>query len=79
MIVISAYPSNPRGWVSHTLRSAQGSILHYVEDNFGLASLGADDAFMNDDLSEFFNFSNGPSQYAPVPTTFPGVAPNPCS
>ena len=49
LLVISAYTPAMADNQTHDF----GSILHFVESNFGLASLGYADAFA-DDLSEFF-------------------------
>jgi hypothetical protein len=65
MMVISPYVT-ARGYVSNSLRS-QSAILHFVEDNFGIASLGTDDADQNDDLSDMFNMSQQPMSFTPYP------------
>jgi phospholipase C len=50
-------------YISHTPRNST-SILHFIEDNFGLASLGYLDA-QTDDLSELFNFAQNPNPFQP--------------
>jgi phospholipase C len=53
LIAISPY-AKPH-YVSHVVHDF-GSILHFVEKNFGLGSLGQDDA-QADDLSDMFDYS----------------------
>jgi phospholipase C len=54
MIVISPYIKP--GYISHQTHDF-GSILHYIESNFSLPSLGFADQYA-DDLSDFFDFSS---------------------
>jgi phospholipase C len=49
--------------ISHTPRDFT-SILHFLEDNYGLPSLGKLDA-QTDDLAELFDFSQTPNQFTP--------------
>ena len=56
LIVISPY-AKP-AYISHVNHDF-GSILHFMEENFGLTSLGYADAY-GDDLSDCFNFSQTP-------------------
>jgi phospholipase C len=56
LIVISPY-AKPN-YVSHVPHEF-GSILHFTEEQFGLASLGTRDA-ISDDLSDCFNWSQQP-------------------
>ncbi len=56
LIVISPY-AKP-GYISHVNHDF-GSILHFMEENFGLSSLGYADA-QADDLSDCFNFNQTP-------------------
>jgi phospholipase C len=65
LIALSPYVAN-RGLVDHTPRSSS-AILRYIEDNFGLPTLGGDDE-INDDLSSLFNYSRAPLPYVPVST-----------
>jgi phospholipase C len=51
------------GLMSHTPRDST-SILHFVEDNFGLASLNKLDQ-QTDDLSELFDFTQNPNPFNP--------------
>jgi len=63
LLAISPY-AKP-GYISHSLHDF-GSILHYVESNYGLGSLGTDDA-QADDLSDMFDYSQKPVQPISVP------------
>jgi len=56
LIVISPY-AKP-AYISHVDHDF-GSILHFVEENFGLSSLGYADSYA-DNLSDCFNFSQTP-------------------
>jgi phospholipase C len=56
LIVIS--PFARRGYISHVNHDF-GSILHLIEENFNLPSLGYADAYA-DDLSDCFNFHQTP-------------------
>jgi len=64
LIVVSPYAK--RGYVSH-VQHQQSSILHFIEKNFGLATLGYADA-RADDLADCFNFKRPPTKFAFVPT-----------
>ncbi|MDQ6766950.1 MAG: hypothetical protein M3Z41_03990 [Candidatus Eremiobacteraeota bacterium] len=66
LIVISPY-ARP-GYVSHNQHEF-GSILHFVEGQFALGSLGYTDS-RADDLSDCFNFQQVPLAYHPVTTRF---------
>jgi len=58
-------------YVSH-VQHQQSSILHFIETNFGLGTLGyADDRA--DNLADCFNFLQSPTPYAYIPT--PGWTP----
>jgi phospholipase C len=59
LIVISPY-ARP-GYISHVNHDF-GSILHMVEENFNLGSLGYADWYA-DDLSDCFNFHHQPSAF----------------
>ncbi len=63
-LIISAYAKH--GYVSHQQRDF-GSILRFIETNFGLPSLGESDAY-NDDLSDCFDFLQSPRPFAPIAT-----------
>ena len=62
LIVVSPY-ARP-AYVSHATHDF-GSILKFIEDNFGLSSLGYADAF-SDDLSDCFNFSQTPIKFQTI-------------
>jgi len=66
LIVISPYAK--AAYVSHTQHEF-GSILRFVEERFGLGSLGYTDA-RADDFADCFNFSQAPLNYQPVPTKY---------
>jgi len=66
MIVMSPYVKQ-RGFIDHTKRS-YSSILDFIESTYGLPSLGADDAYLNDNLSGMFNFSQKPLPWVPLNT-----------
>jgi phospholipase C len=65
IIIVSPYAV--RGYVSHDLHYT-GSILHYIENNFGLGSLGTADA-RSDALADCFNYSQAPLSYITVTTS----------
>ena len=64
LLVISPY-ARP-GYISH-INHDFGSILRFIEETFGLPSLGYADAFA-DDLSDCFNFSQTPRPFHTVAT-----------
>lgn len=63
MIVISPY-AKPHN-VSHTLYNF-GSILKFIEETFGLGSLGTTDAPSNS-ISDIFDFTQSPNVFKPAP------------
>lgn len=67
LIVVSPYAK--RAYISHTQHDF-GSILRFVEEQFGLPSLGYADAHA-DDLSDCFDYKQSPTTFqvisAPVP------------
>ena len=65
LLVISAYAK--KGVVSH-LRYEHGSILKFVEDQFGLARLAAADARANSPARECFDFSQPPRSFVAIPS-----------
>jgi phospholipase C len=69
LIVISPYAK--AGYVSH-VQHEFGSILKFIEEQYGLGSLGYTDA-RADDLSDCFNFSQSPLPYKPVATQYSRV------
>jgi len=61
---VALSPYSKRGYISH-VNHYMGSLLHYIETDFGLASLGTSDAH-SDDLSDMFDYSQKPLQYVPI-------------
>jgi phospholipase C len=66
-IIISPYART--AYVSHT-RYEFGSILKFLEETFGLASLNTTDVRANS-LSESFDFTQAPRKFVTVPTKVP--------
>ncbi|MBV8282574.1 MAG: hypothetical protein JO347_11005 [Candidatus Eremiobacteraeota bacterium] len=62
MVIVSPY-AKP-AYVSHQQHEF-GSILHYIEDNWGLGTLGYTDA-RADDLADCFNYSQAPIPFTPI-------------
>jgi phospholipase C len=62
LLVISPYAK--QHYVS-TTQHEFGSILKFTEETFNLGSLGTTDV-RADDLSDCFNFSQGPSKFVPI-------------
>ncbi len=69
--LIAIGPYAKKGYVSHHQHEF-GSILRFVENAFGLGSLGTTD-LRADDLSDCFNFSRPARTFVPIPT---GHGPN---
>ncbi len=67
LIVVSPYAK--RHFVSHRQHEF-GSILKFVEETFGLGSLGTTDV-RSDDLSDCFDFSGPPHRFRPIPAPLP--------
>jgi hypothetical protein len=63
MIVISAYAK--KGHVSH-VPYEHGSILKFVEDQFGLGRLAASDTRATSPEQDCFNFNQSPRQLTPI-------------
>jgi phospholipase C len=66
LIVVSPY-AKP-GYISHVTHDF-GSILKYIEVNFGLGSLGYADV-QADDMSDCFNYSQKPLTFQTIPAKF---------
>jgi phospholipase C len=64
LIVISPYAR--AAYISHTQHDF-GSILKFIEETYGLNSLGYADA-PADDLSDCFNFNQAPIQFQTIPS-----------
>ena len=67
LIVISPYAK--KDYVSH-VQYEHGSILRFVEDQYGLGQLAASDARANDPAVDCFDFTRPPRRYQPVPTLY---------
>ncbi len=70
-IVISAYAPQPTSgstYVSHT-QYEFGSILKFVEETFGLGSLGTTDVRATS-ISDCFNFAQSPRPFKPIPASY---------
>ncbi len=65
MIIVSAYAK--QGHVSH-VHYEHGSILKFVEDQFGLGRLSASDARATSPASDCFNFNAAPRKFKVIPT-----------
>lgn len=63
LLVISAYAK--QGYVSH-LRYEHGSILKFIEDQFGLPRLSASDSRANSPGKDCFQFSKPPRAFTPI-------------
>ena len=63
LIVISPY-AKP-GYISHVDHDF-GSILRFLEENFGLSPVGYADAYSPDDLFDCFNFSQTPLAFRTI-------------
>jgi phospholipase C len=68
LLIISPYAK--KGYVTH-VQYEHGSILRFIEDNWGLAHLAASDTRANDPASDAFNFAVGPRRFAPFAAKFP--------
>jgi phospholipase C len=65
LLVISPYAK--QGYVSH-VQYEHGSILKFVEDQFGLGRLSASDARANSPEADCFDFSKPPRSFTPIPS-----------
>jgi phospholipase C len=63
LIVVSPYAR--QGYVSH-VQHEFGSILHFIESNYGLANLGYTDV-RADALLDCFDFTRAPLTFQPIP------------
>ncbi|MBV8601633.1 MAG: hypothetical protein JO359_08745 [Candidatus Eremiobacteraeota bacterium] len=66
MLVISSYAK--AGYVSHT-QYEFGSILRFVEENWGLQTLGTTDARANS-IADCFNFNQPPRAFVPIAAAY---------
>ncbi len=65
LLVISPYAK--KGYVSHVAYE-HGSLLKFVEDQFGLPRLAAADVRANSPEKDCFNFSARPRPFVPIPS-----------
>ena len=65
LLVVSAYAK--KSYVSH-VRYENGSILKFVEDQFGLPRLAASDARATSPQTDCFDFSQPPRTFVPIPS-----------
>jgi phospholipase C len=65
LIVISAYAK--KAYVSH-VQYEHGSILKFVEDQFGLARLSDSDSRANSPEGDCFDFTQQPRAFVPIPS-----------
>ena len=65
LLVISAYAK--QNYVSH-VHYEHGSIVRFVEDQFGLGRLAASDARATSPEQDCFDFSQAPRPFVPIPT-----------
>jgi phospholipase C len=63
LLIVSPYAK--QGYVSH-VNYEHGSILKFVEDQFGLARLGASDSRANSPEGDAFDFSAPPRAFVPI-------------
>lgn len=63
LLVISPYAKKDH--ISH-VQYETGSILHFVEDQFGLARLAASDARSNSPAADCFDFTRQPHKFVPI-------------
>ena len=67
LIIISPYAK--RGHVSH-VRYEHGSILRFVEDQFGLGRLAASDTRATSPEQDSFNFNQPPRKFKPISSPY---------
>jgi phospholipase C len=67
MIVVSPYAK--KGYVSDKVYQL-GSVVRFIEDNWGLPTLGQTDATSADFVNDFFDFSQPPRNYSPIQTKY---------
>lgn len=72
MLIVSAYDretsTSQPGYVSHT-QYEDGSVLKFIEQNWGLKSLGTSDVRANS-IADSFDFSQPPRQFVPIQTKY---------
>jgi phospholipase C len=65
LLIISPYAK--KGYVSH-VQYEHGSILKFVEDQFGLARLSASDTRATSPAADAFDFTQKPRAFTPIPS-----------
>jgi phospholipase C len=65
LLIISPYAK--KGFVSH-VQYEHGSILRFIEDQFGLGRLSASDTRANSPEADCFDFSKPPRSFSPIPS-----------
>jgi phospholipase C len=74
MLVVSPYAragsGSQGGYISHT-QYEYGSILKYIENNFGLGSLGTTDKRATS-IGDVFNYNQKPRHFQTIPSTLDG-------
>jgi phospholipase C len=66
-IIVSPYAR--RGYVSHNVYEF-GSIVRFIEDNWGLPRLGTTDQSSPDFVKDFFDFSHPARAFTPIPAEY---------
>jgi phospholipase C len=66
LLVVSPYAK--KGYVSH-VNYEHGSLLRFVEDRFGLATLSASDARATSPEADCFDFNQPPRKFVPIPSS----------
>jgi phospholipase C len=67
MLIISPYAKH--GYISH-VSYEHGSILKFIEDQFGLPRLAASDTRATSPEQDAFNFNQSPRAFTPIPSEF---------
>ncbi len=65
MLIVSPYAR--QGYVSH-VQYEHGSILRFIEERFGLATLAASDARATSPARDAFDFDREPRKFVPIPS-----------
>jgi phospholipase C len=72
MLIISPYDkmtsAYQQNYISHT-QYEDGSVLKFIEENWGLGSLGTSDVRANS-ISDVFDFTQSPRQFVQIPTRY---------
>jgi phospholipase C len=68
LLIISPYAK--QGYVTH-IQYEHGSILRFIEDNWGLKQLSASDARANDPATDAFNWTSPPRPFKPFAAKYP--------